>query len=133
MATSSKVQFKLDVLRQKSLEAIDERIAQKQAELDELGSPEAESERLKQWRANQETRIIQLHAQLGSIDNVSLSRFNIEDLPDSNSWERSRLERELSRMKSDRARIIAKSESLVPDEEGNVSLTKTQLKEFFEL
>lgn len=133
MATSSKVQFKLDTLRERALEAIDLRIAQKEAELEKLGSPEQQKQRIDAWRAAQEAKISNIFSQLDTIDNVSLSRFRLDDLPDSNKWDRDRAQRDLDRLLADRAKVIAKAESLVADADGNLSLTKTQLKEFFEL
>lgn len=133
MATSSKVQFKLATLRDRAVEAIDLRIAQKQAELEKLGSPEQQKERIAAWRAAQEAKLSTIFSQLDTIDNVSLSRFKLDALPDSNHWDNDRAQRDLDRLASDRAKVVAKAESLVADADGNVSLTKTQLKEFFEL
>jgi hypothetical protein len=133
MATSSKVQFKLDKLSARAVEAIDLRIDQKRTELERLGSPEDQAERIAEWRKAQEAKISNIFSQLDSIDDVSLSRFALDKLPDANHWDIDRARRDLDRLLADRAKIVAKAESLVADAEGNVSLTKTQLREFFEL
>lgn len=135
MATSTKVQFSLKKLREKALESIDFRIAQKQRELDELGSDEIFAERVKEWRENQEKKLSEVFRQLGDgeLDDYRLSKFKLDPIPEQDRYERSRTERELRKLESTRSQIVAKSESLVGDEDGNISLTKTQLDEFFGL
>lgn len=136
MATSSKVQFRLDTLREKALESIDHRIARKRLEVDSFEDDEALEQRVNEWRAKQEERISDLFRRLDDgrgIDNHSLSKWKIEPIPEIDRYERQRAERDLRSLESERLRILAKSESLVADEDGNISLTKTQLKEFFGL
>lgn len=133
MATSSKVQFNLATLSEKAITAIDNRIAQKQAETISMDSPEQKAERLAAWRKAQESKLSHIFAQLDTIDNLSLSKFKLDALPDQSSWDYSNVRRDLVRLQSDRERIIAKAASLVPDADGNIALTKTQLREFFEL
>lgn len=136
MATSSKVMFNLDVLKTKALESIDLRIAQQRLEVESFDDDAALEQRVIDWRARQEERISDLFRRLSDdtgIDNHSLSKWKIDAIPEVDRWERQRAERELSSLEAKRTQIVAKSESLVPDADGNIALTKTQLSEFFGL
>lgn len=133
MATSSKVQFSLSKLREKALQSIDYRIQQKELEVASYDSDEALTERITEWRARQEEKLSDLFQQLDTVDNHKLSLFKLDSIPKVDLYDRSRAGRELERLRSKRSQIAAKSESLVGDENGNISLTKTQLEEFFGL
>lgn len=133
MVSSSKVMFRLDSLREKSLETINSRIETKQAEVDSFDDEAASAERVKEWRKEQEKKVKDLAKSLKDTDDYRLSRFSIDPIPEADVYERRRAIRDLESMKATRDRIVAKSDSLVPDEEGNIALTKTQLQEFFGL
>jgi HPt (histidine-containing phosphotransfer) domain-containing protein len=133
MPSSAKVHFKLETLKAKALESIDERIAIKEVELNETGDPELHKESLAAWRSRQEERISELFRQLGDIDDYRLSGFALDPIPRVDPWERNKVERELRSLHAIRSQIVAKSESLVADEKGEISLTSTQLKDFFDL
>lgn len=133
MASSSKVQFKLDTLKARALETIDLRIAQKQEELDRLGSAEDQAQRTRDWRKAQEAKLRKLFRELDEMPDNVLAQFQVDKIPSVDRWDRDRVKQVLARLQVERTEIIAKAESLVPDEAGNISLTKTQLREFFEL
>lgn len=133
MATSSKVQFRLESLRAKALENIDSKIADTEAKLQKLTDPDDLNRRIQDWREEQEKRVQYLHSLLGSIDNYELSQFKLDEIPSVNRWTVDSLQRDLRFLKEKRSQILAKSQSVVGDEDGNVSLTKTQLAEFFGL
>lgn len=133
MATSSKVQFNLETLKKKALESIDFRIAQKQTEVDSFDDDDAFAETVKEWRAKQEERISDLFRNINDTDDYQLSRFAIAPIPKQDRWDRARSIRDLEDLQIRKAKITAKMESLVPDEDGNIALTKTQLSEFFGL
>lgn len=135
MASSSKVVFNLSTLQQKALESINLRINQKEFEARSFEDEDALEARISEWRARQEAKISELFSQLGKggVDNHRLSKFKLDPIPEVDLYERRRAERELRALEAERSRIVAKSESLVADENGNISLTKTQLNEFFGL
>ena len=135
MASSSKVLFKLETLKEKALESIDFRIAQKRLEVESYDDDAVLEQRVEEWRTRQEERISDLFRKLGDggMDNYELSKFQLDAIPKVDRWERERAETDLRGLESRRSRIVAKSESLVPDEDGNISLTKLQLREFFDL
>lgn len=136
MATSSKVQFRLETLKEKALESIDFRIAQQRLLVESFDDDAALEQRVTDWRARQEERISDLFRRLSDdsgIDNHSLAKWKIEPIPEVDKWERQRAERDLQGLENKRTQILAKSESLVADEDGNIALTKTQLAEFFGL
>lgn len=135
MATSSRVQFNLNTLRKKAIESIDFRIAQAKLDAESFQDDDALTELVVEWRQQQEQRICDLCRQLGEdgIDNYRLSSWKIEPMPEVDLWGRQRTERELSVLKDVRSRVVAKSGSLVPDKDGNIALTKTQLRDFFGL
>lgn len=135
MATSSKVKFNLETLKAKALESIDSRIKRATLEVESLDSQEAMDERVAQWRADQEKRVSDLFSRLGDgrMRDRELAEFRIAPMPETSIRDRSRAESRLRDLKDTRSQIVAKAESLVPDDEGNISLTKTQLDEFFGL
>ena len=133
MATSSKVQFKLSVLKEKALEAIDFKIAQQEVVVQSFDDDAALETRISEWRARQEERVSDLFRSLADQDNHRLAKFEIDPIPTVDRWDRQRAERDLNSLRNKRSDMLAKSESLVPDESGNIALTKTQLSEFFGL
>lgn len=135
MATSSKVKFNLETLKTKALESIDFRIEQAQREVDSFEDESALLERIADWRERQEARISELFSQLGEggIGDHQLAKWKIQPIPEVDRYDRSRAESTLRSLKNTRSQIVAKTDSLVPDENGNIPLTKTQLAEFFGL
>lgn len=135
MATSSKVKFNLETLKVKSLESIDFSIAQAEKEVESHEDPEVLEERVVQWRADQEKRISDVFSRLGDgrLRDRELAEFRVQPMPEVSNRERWRAESRLRELQSTRSQIVAKADSLVADSEGNISLTKTQLSEFFGL
>lgn len=137
MATSSKVRFDLDTLRGKALESIDLRIAQAQVEVDSYVDEGALAVRVADWRERQISKVLGLAAQLsedeGSVDNHRLSKFAMDPIPDVSRYDRRDAQNALDRLLAKRSQIEAKATSIKPDADGTVSLTKTQLTDFFGL
>lgn len=135
MATSSKVRFNLETLRAKALESIDLRIAQAQREVDSYMDDAALQQRVAEWRARQEEKISSIFRQLGDggVDDYRLSKFALDEIPTVSRWDRRDAERTLERLVAKRSQIVAKADALIPDEDGGIALTKTQLADFFGL
>jgi hypothetical protein len=135
MATSSKVRFNLDTLRAKALESIDLRIAYAQTVADSFFDDAALAERLAEWRANQERKISVIFNQLGEggVDDYRLSKFSLDPIPSVDRYDKRQAEERLRHLIEKRSQIEAKAEAITPDEDGSVSLTKTQLADFFGL
>lgn len=135
MATSSKVLFRLETLKEKALESIDFRISQKEQEIASYFDEEAMNSLVNQWRARQEERISDLFRRLGEdgISNAELAKFKVSPMPEIDEFEMRRAQRDLQSLVVTRSKIEAKADSLVPDKDGSISLTKTQLQEFFGL
>lgn len=135
MATSSKVRFRLDELRTKALEVLDLRIAQAQTEVDSYDNEEALAELVNQWRAKQEEKIARIFSQLGEggVDDYRLAQFSLDPIPNVDRYAVRDAQRSLERLIVRRAQVEAKASSLMPDEDGGISLTKTQMTEFFGL
>lgn len=135
MATSSKVQFNLEALRAKAMESINFRIDAKTQELLSYDDETVLIERINEWRGRQIDRMRSLIAgfETGEIGDSQLAKFELEAIPSVDKYERRKLQRELTELEADRSRIEAKSGSLVADDKGNISLTTTQLQEFFGL
>jgi hypothetical protein len=132
MATSSKVLFKLEELQSQALSAIDEQIRLKENEVYRL-EHSATLDQENAWRAGAEAKISDVFRRLDTIDNDELSQFRLSKLPHRDEYQHHRAERELESLRTRRGKIVAKSGALVPDESGNIALTKTQLAEFFDL
>lgn len=135
MATSSKVKFNLETLRAKAMESISFRLDQKTQELLSYDDDTVLEERISDWRQRQEARISDLFTKLGEggIGDSQLAKWEIESIPSRDRYERQKIERELRSLEAERSRIEAKSGALVADEDGSISLTTTQLAEFFGL
>jgi hypothetical protein len=135
MATSSKVRFNLEALRQKALESLDLRITQAKTEVDSYFDDEAMEQRLVEWRAKQEQKISVIFSQLGEggVDDYRLARFALDPIPSVDKYARRDAEQRLAHLVAKRSQVSAKAESLMPDEDGGIALTKTQLAEFFGL
>lgn len=133
MASSSKVQFHLDTLRQKALESIDERIRNTRDRLAGIQDKEALLRAREGWRRQQEAKVSALMRSLEEITDYDLSKFKIDPIPDISDYEHREAQRLLDSLLARRSKIVAKMDSLVADAQGNISLTKTQLEEFFAL
>lgn len=135
MATSSKVKFNLATLKEKALESIDFRIAQAKQDVASHEDPAALEARIDAWRAEQEKRVSDLFSRLGDghLRDRELAEWRIQPMPETSLRDRNRAESNLRSLEATRSQIVAKADSLVPDGEGNISLTKTQLDEFFGL
>lgn len=135
MASSSKVLFNLQTLKEKALESINLRIKQAEDEVASHEDPAALERRVDEWRATQETRISDLFSRLGdkTLRDRELAEWKVQPMPDISSRDRYRAESRLRELQATRSQIQAKADSLVADADGNISLTKTQLAEFFGL
>lgn len=135
MATSSKVRFNLDTLREKALESLDLRIAQAKRDVESYEDETALNARIAEWRTRQEEKISNIFRQLGEggVDDYRLSKFALDPIPSVNTWDRRDAEKRLEMLVARRSKVVAKAESLVPDDDGGIALTKTQLQEFFAL
>jgi hypothetical protein len=135
MATASRIKFKLATLQEKAVEIIDFRILEARRHAASFEDDEALTLRVQEWRARQEAKISDVFRQLGvgGIDDEELATFRLDPIPEVNKWDRQQAERKVHDLEIRRHQITAKSEALVPDEDGNISLTRTQLEEFFGL
>lgn len=134
MATSSKTQFKLETLKEQSLAALDEQLRLKEEELARAQSADSHAEDLAAWRERCVTELEDLYRRrLEPGADTLFATYRFPKMPQRDRYQVSQLERDVERLKGRRVRIIAKAESLVPDADGNLSLTKTQLSEFFGL
>lgn len=133
MATSTKVLFKLSSLRERALEAIEERIYEADAELERLENDEVLVELRQDWRRDQSRKLIDLVDKLHDVPDEQLARFKLDELPKVDQWAKQRARQQLRQLRAQRDQIAAKADSLVADEDGNIALTKTQMQEFFGL
>lgn len=133
MATSSKVVFHLETLFANALESLNFRIERLELELKTLGTDEALNAQVAEWRGIQEGRIKELAKNIKTTTDLELSRFKLDEVPKRDTYERSRVKNELERLMVTRSKMEAKASSLMADEDGSISLTKTQLAEFFDL
>jgi len=127
--------YKLSELQENALDSIDERIAAKHLEVQAHKDPDQVRTEVAHWRADQEQKISELFRRLGGddLENDELARFKIDPMPKADSYARDRAVRELRDLQGRRSQIAAKAASLVADKDGNIHLTKTQLKEIFDL
>lgn len=135
MATSSKVRFSLERLKAKALESLDLRIEQLRERVDNYDSDAEYTRLVNAWRADQKATIAGLTAKVadGTVTDIELEGFKMRPKPGRDRYQYDRDCHALVALVATRSKVVAKTEALVPDEAGNVSLTKTQLREFFDL
>ena len=139
MAASSKVKFRLEDLQKKAIESIDFRIGQAERELEEVLDGTNYEEEVKGWRAEQEERVSNLFRRLGDrpgVDPISdeeLEEFRVARMPERSRLDITRARGKVENLRHVRSQIEAKSTSLAADEDGTIALTKSQLRDFFEL
>lgn len=135
MATSSKVLFCLEDLKVNALKALDEQIAHTQAIVNNYDADALYSQQVDDWREDQKATILELAAKVkdGTITDVTLEAFKARAKPTRDRWDHERQKTHLHKLQNDRTRMMAKAEALIPDSDGNIALTKTQLSEFFRL
>lgn len=135
MATSSKVRFDLEKLRMEAMKSLGMRIEHARLEVDSYLDDAALAVRVVEWRERQIQKINAIAAQLSenesAVDNHRLSRFALDPIPEVDRWDRKKAEDRLHNLLVTASKMDAKAASLKPDEDGSISLTKTQLQEFF--
>src|SRR5688500_8340730 len=103
MATSSKVTFKLDLLREKALESIDFRIATARISVESFDDDDALAERIRQWRVRQEEKLREFVAQLDKADDYRVSKFALDPIPEVDRWDRRDARRKLEDLEAKRS------------------------------
>lgn len=135
MATSSKVRFDLRTLRNKALENIQTRLEEQEKIANEYGDPAFFDERVTEWRTKQIERVLAFASRLretpDDISDQSIAAFRVEEMPTNSRWEYERAVEGIALLQAKKRQIEAKTSALVPDADGSISLTKTQLLEFF--
>lgn len=135
MATSSKVRFRLDTLSVEATKSLDDRIARAEQRVAAQHDPEALAHEMNAWFDAESKRVTELarHIGAGSATPSMLSQFEVSACPTVNRYEAREARANLDRLLSKRSKMLAKTAALVPDEEGCVTLTRTQLADFFDL
>ena len=137
MASSSKVVFRLETLRERATEALETKIKIANSNLAAHYDDRALAEAVAKWRAEQEKRVAELasalHEDGSAVADATLAAFSVDDMPSRDRWRERECRQRLEYLITRRAEVEAKSSALVPDADGNVHLTKTQLREFFDL
>lgn len=128
---AGKVSFDLASLKARALEAIDFRISQKLAEIDALDDDRTLEQQVDAWRSRIAEQVTAMYTRLPSDE--ALAVFTFDKIPQKDAPLLARCTRELRALEAERTRIEAKSGSLVADADGTISLTKSQLSEFFGL
>lgn len=135
MATSSKVQFSLAKLKEEALKSIDFRIAQLQERVDSYDSDAEYQRQIDAWRDDQIKTLQSLCEKVndGTVTDIELEGVKLRPKPTRDRYQHDKNAAMLAAQRALRSRVVAKAESLVPDEDGNLALTKTQLQEFFDI
>lgn len=131
--SSTKVRFSLESLKDRALSAIEERITAAEERASEANDRNKIRQAQLLWRERQEARLRETVEMLNETSDEDLVGFKVEPYPKFDEYEGKRALRDLDRLYEERNSIIAKAESLITDAEGNVSLTTTQLRDFFGL
>lgn len=137
MPGPTKVKFKLEDLKAKALESLDTRIEAAGRTYAQMLDDTAHNLEREDWRRKAEAQVIHLAHRLTTeqgITDADLARAAIlPNRPQRDEHAIVRARKALEALEAERTKVVAKSESLVPDEQGNISLTKTQLADFFSL
>lgn len=136
MAGQSKVRFKLEDLKSKALDAIDAQIEQAGRDLEYLLDDDALQRDRDQWRNDVIEKVAGLYNDLqGDLEDRDL-KFRLTSFPTypvRDEYTVLRAQKRLKLLEEQRNKVVAKAESLVPDADGNISLTKTALADYFGL
>lgn len=133
MSSTSKVVFKLETLKAQALIAIEDRISAAEIKVSETSDRSKIRQAQLLWRERQEVLLREILDVFEDMADEDLVDFKLEPYPQFDEFMARRVKTELAVIQRERASIIAKAESLVPDSDGNISLTKNQLKDFFGL
>lgn len=137
MPGPTKVKFKLEDLKARALESLDARIENAGRNFEQLTDQTVYEEDCIEWRRKAEEQIVNLAHRISigeSMSNVDLSRAALlPNRPQRDEHAIVRARKALEALEAERTKVVAKSESLVADEDGNISLTKSQLSDFFSL
>lgn len=135
MATSSRATFSLEKLKAEALHVLDVRLEQARNHLASFEDDDMWESLLSEWRARQIEKVVNLYTDImaSNYTDHRLSEFKLESLPKRDSWDRRDAQRDVEILVAKRASVEAKANSLASDPDGNISLTKTQLREFFGL
>jgi len=135
MAGQSKVRFKLEDLKEKALAAIDLQIGEAATHLTNLSDDEALADARTEWRETVHHSVTALSADFEGLTDKDLRQrlAGFPAYPMRDEYAVIRQQQRLRLLEQDRAKILAKAESLVPDEDGTISLTKTALNDYFGL
>src|SRR3954447_588515 len=106
MATSSKVMFQLEGLREQALAAIDKRIADKQAESDGYAADDQIAE-LGEWRNACVTAIEDIFSRRHDVPDSLLEEFRLPKRPRRDQYAKDRAARELAQLQAPRTRMVA--------------------------
>jgi septation ring formation regulator EzrA len=135
MAGQSKVRFKLEDLKKKALAAIDLQIHEAQEHLKSISDDDALADQRTEWRETVHHWLTALSADFDGLTDKDM-RARLAMFPAYPMRDEYAVVRQAQRLRileQDRTKILAKAESLVPDEDGNISLTKTALSDYFGL
>ena len=132
---ATKVKFTLADLQTRAVQVLDSRIKAVQDRLAAQTDTDALEAKVAEWEAQQRARLTQLakDMELGLVTRDRLATFRLDPRPQRDSYTQRDVERELRTLTSDREKVLAKSSALVPDADGSISLTQTQLSDFFGL
>lgn len=137
MPGPTKVKFKLQDLQAKALESIDARLENAGRHFMQLTDRTKFEEDSAEWRRKAEDQIVNLAHRISTgetMSDIDLSRAALlPSRPQHDEYAVNRARKAIENLEAERTKIVAKSESLVPDEDGNISLTKSQLADFFGL
>lgn len=130
---AGKVSFRLEDLREVAVQAAVDRIQNKKAYIETLENDPAHEQALAEWRQRCITAIEELHDYRYGVSDEALSEWRLPPMPKPDEHLIVRAKRDLAVLHVEHDRIAAKSQSLAPDEDGNVHLTRAQMSEFFGL
>ena len=132
---ATKVKFTLADLQARAVQVLDGRISDVQDRLAAQTDTSALEAKVAKWEAQQRARLVQLakDMELGLVTRDQLATFRLDPRPQRDAYTQRDAERELRTLTSDREKVLAKSSALVPDADGSISLTQTQLSDFFGL
>lgn len=131
---ASRITFSLAKLAEQAEQAIQGRIDDKALEIGRLEEHlDLYETHLAEWRAAMEEVLFRLNHDFEHMTPEAIANFRFAPVPKRDTFALERAHRELQALQAEALKITAKAASLVPDADGNISLTKTQLAEYFSL
>lgn len=133
MSTSTKVTFDVATLETEVMAYHVRRVEAAQQRVDAITDDAALSREVEEWRRTTTKRVLEFARRLrkGEVTDTELDKFKVGNLPTRDHYGRQDARRDLANAKAAEDRARLKFNSLKRNDDGTISLTAAQLRDYF--